>query len=71
LKALAAVFGFLPAVALDHRGLSAFEDEQALFEQGLEFGSAVRLDPWFTRQSHPVTRKKANGAANPAYGTGF
>jgi hypothetical protein len=42
-EARAAVIGFLQPVALDHRAHGAVEDEQALLEQGREFGRTIGL----------------------------
>ncbi|MPN27711.1 hypothetical protein SDC9_175145 [bioreactor metagenome] len=42
-EARAPIIGFAQPVALDHRAHGAVEDEQALLEQGGEFGRTIGL----------------------------
>ena len=46
-KAFAAVVTFLQPVALDHRAHGTIKYEDALFEQGFEFGCTVGLHGGF------------------------
>ena len=42
-KVRAAIVGFLQLVTLDHRAHGAIQNQDALFEQGFQFGGAVGL----------------------------
>ena len=70
LEPLAAIIGFLQPVALDHRAHGSVEDEQALREQGGEFGGTVGLHHDHLGKaagSHkftPGAPEKTNGATN-------
>ena len=42
-KARAAIVGLLQVVSLDHRAHCTIQNQDALFEQGFQFGGAVSL----------------------------